>query len=310
MQKGKLATFAAGDEIRSVTITDAHIKALMDHAGSRSIVSHLTHDWYNSIGKPDEDTVEMSARIGALRNFRIDEQGDLSADFVVMPGEHREMILFGALNTPEDNMISVVFSFAPDDPNCIPRDFQAADLVPEGAGTYALFKNATLTNENKNMTPEEFKACLMEALKDPEVSKLLVGDDEETGEMEDYAAMEDAAGITDADKKKEDDQKPALMRLVIRSNRAMARMRKSLDERETEIISKAQAKATEVIGKSPLLKSHMGAVKASDEFEAAVTAQMSVSGNTNRGAAMARVRKDKPELYNAYMKSQEQKGAN
>lgn len=306
MQRGKQAQFAAGDEVRNVTITDRHIDALLGLAGNRSIVSHLTHDWYNSIDKPDADTVEMNSRVGALRNFRKDADGDLSADYVLMNGPKRDMILWSAANTPDENMISVVYDFDKSDPDCIPKDFQAADLVPEGAGTYALFKKATL-NES-NMDKSAFLAMLKEAMQDPETCariKEIVGGNSATMADSEYAAMEEAAGVTDEDKKPEDVQKPALMRFAIRSTRALARMRKSLDARQDEIVTKAKAAATEFIGKSPELKSFTQGINAANEFEAEVTARMSQMEKPDRGLAIRRIAKDKPALYRKYTAQQE-----
>src|SRR6185295_6315635 len=116
MQLGKVATFAGPNgEPKSVTIAPAHIKRLLDFAGNRSIVAHRTHQWFDAQGTATADSVEMDARIGAFKQLRKDESGDLIGDFHLMPGPERENILWGAAHNPEDNMISVVFSYDKND---------------------------------------------------------------------------------------------------------------------------------------------------------------------------------------------------
>ena len=64
MQNGALARFAGEDgKAKQVTISPAHIDALLSHAGNKAIPSHLSHDWFNS----DADAIH--SRIGALKNF-------------------------------------------------------------------------------------------------------------------------------------------------------------------------------------------------------------------------------------------------
>lgn len=145
MELGKLAKFAAikddGGKIhKEVTISDAHISALMAHAGNRSIPVHLTHAAANA--KQDG----LSTKAGTLKTFRTDESGHLLADLHLVPGDVRELALWHAENDPENMMLSAVYSFLPEDSNCIPQDFQAADLVEKGAGVTALLAEDSTTN--------------------------------------------------------------------------------------------------------------------------------------------------------------------
>lgn len=305
MELGVMAYFANADgEAKRVMIEQEHIDKLLAHAGNRAIPSHYTHEWYDAVGKENADSVEMASRVGVFKQFRKDDIGSLIADYYLSPTEKRETILWGAANNPEDNMISVVFDYNKDDSRCIPTSFDAADLVPRGAATKALFSNQT---QNNIMPPIDIPA-LIQALKDsPELIaaiKAIVGHVEDAADSQSETAaaeMEASAGVTDADKKPEDEQKPAAMRAVLRCNRAFSRQlaaipaavdKKAILE-EAKVAS--EASVTALLGKGRILE--LGAdSKTADEFETAITAQMAAGAKT-RGKAILRIHSDKPELW-------------
>lgn len=300
MELGKLAKFEGEDGTpRKVIITNEHIDALLSHAGNRSIPVHLTHEWFLAQGKPNADSVEMNARVAAFKSLQKDSAGNLRGDMYLKDGDSRRDILFGAEHNQEDNMISVVFGFLKDDPLCIPQNFRAADLVPQGAATTALFSESTNPNENTNMpiTIDDLKTLLA----DPAAKAILQGaldghtdaeDDAADGAAADTAAME--AGVTADDKKPEDDKKPAMLRLALQLGR--------MHERKTT----ALLKASEVKAES-LVVAKLGAHKfpeatgetAAKDAEAFITAQLS-AGCPNRATALRRMAKDKPALYDTF----------
>lgn len=421
MELGRLARFA-GDEgkAKQVTITDAHISALLSHAGNRAIPIHSTHDWFDAQGKPNADTVEMAARIGALKSFRRDDAGNLIADaYLNKAKEAAQDLLWGAESNPEDNCFSVVFSYLKDDPQCLPQNFRAGDVVPSGAATTALFgdkdghefhgnqwseghgqllekpievqvkggnnwfgkvtglndkynhetefqeptkrissklskyeithsgiykhiphatdaggmrrdtgfvhvapdgkiteisgddvthsfsKNETAKfSENQNepdMTKDETIALLREEL--PAILKTaLLSEKKECSEESATASeMESDAGVIDADKKPEDEQKPALMRAAVRCERA--RNRKS-EEQKTALLSemetKIKASETALLGKGKFLEA---STKTSDgDTYTATLSTYKEASKGNEVLAVARMLKDKPELLGEYEK--------
>ena len=154
MELGKLAKFAAikedGTRIsKSITLTEAHLSALQNHASNRGVVVHLTHDWRKDIGTPSAATAEFEARIGAIKSLRRNYKNDLIGDLFLKEGKTRKDVLFDAEHSPSDIMLSAVYSFLPEDENCIPQDFTACDIVTQGAGVTALFA------EDENPMPEE-----------------------------------------------------------------------------------------------------------------------------------------------------------
>ena len=308
----RTATFEGPDgKPKSVTITAKHIDALLAHAGNRAIPMHDTHEWFSAQGKANADSVEMNARVGALKNFRKDGAGDLIADAVLKSGGKRDDILFGARENPEDNCFSVVFSYDKSDPECIPQNFRAADLVPSGAATTALFSESDPNqNQNTSMDISEFLA----ALDDPKVKaalKAIMKSHQDAPDPADAAAddsaaseMESAADVQDEDKKPEDDAKPALMRAAIRVARSVTRQTAALKtaqadfaKNETALLAKAatesKAAATALLGKGGFIQ--QGA-KPAEDGETFITAQLA-NGCKTRAHAIARMAKDKPELY-------------
>ena len=199
-------------------------------------------------------------------------------------------------------MLSAVFSYGKDDAKCIPLDFQACDLVAQGAATTALFSESEQTKPYMDITE------LLAALDDPAVKaavkailKSHTGPDEVTEEA--ATATETEAGVMEEDKKPEDDAKPALMRSALRVHRATLRQAKAIIATEkTAILAEAslkgEASATALLGKGGLLKPKEGDENASAPKEF-IEAQMK-SGCPNQATAIARMAKDKPELYKVF----------
>lgn len=258
MELGKLARFDAGNgKAKEVRITDVHIQALLSHAGNRSIPIHDSHEWFDAQMGPNADSVEMNARIGALKNFRRASNGDLIGDAHLNKAKSAAIdFLWGAEANPDDNCFSVVFSYLKDDPDCIPQNFRAADRVPSGAATTALFSE---TN-NDPMEPKDFIALLLTALADKTVQTALLShmpkaDEPDTKAIE---SLEVEAGVTEEDKVATDTQVPALMRSQLRIARAIKRQHKSLAADKVAILAEAKiqagAEATALLGKGGYLK--------------------------------------------------------
>lgn len=285
MTLGKLAQFAGdGDEVKKVTITRQHIEALLSHAGNRAVPIHLTHEWTDAQGKANADSVEMSARIGALKNLRKDSVGDLIADAYLKDGSIRQDILFGAEHNPEDNMFSVVFDYKKNDPECLPINFRAADIVPTGAAVTALFSEST----TKPMDISE----LLSLLDDPKCKDAI------------KAIVKSHKDASDTDAAAADDQSVATMRAQLKEQLAELKTATDLLETtKTAILAQAKtdaaAEATAMLGKSgfPKLGSDGKPETATAKFNAAV-AELKSKG-VKEGAATLAVMKEQEPLYNA-----------
>lgn len=299
MEVGKTAKFQSVDGVpRQVVITSEHIDALLSHAGNRSIPAHSTHEWLSAQDKPNADSVEMNARVAAFKSLQKDSAGNLRGDMYLKEGDSRRDIIFGAEHNPDDNMISVVFGFLKDDPLCIPQNFRAADLVPQGAATTGMFSESN-PNENKTMDINE----LITMLSDPAVKDALKAviksveanmPDPADDAAADTAEME--ADVKPEDKKSDDDKKPAMLRASLRIFRAGIRQTTAM-LKASEGKSKTEAEA--------LITAKMGGVAkfiestgedAAKDGEAFITAQLA-AGCKTRAMAIARMGRDKPELY-------------
>lgn len=306
MELGKVAVFAGPDgETKSVKVSPKYISALLGHAGNRSIPIHRTHEWFSRQGKENADSAELDARIGASKQFRRNELGNLVGDAVFKKGRDWDDAVFAARNNPEDLMFSVVFNYSPDDPECMPLNFRAADLVPCGAATTALFSADTQTQKT-SMDIQE----LLTALDDPAVKAAVKAIlKSHTGPGEDdpadtapAAEMEAATGVTDADKKPEDDKKPAMLRAFIRTGRSIARQTKDLATNETAILAKAKiqagAEATALLGSGKFPGTGTGTGTGEDTVTAKLAGYIA-TGAKNKGVAIMRFAKDFPQEYNA-----------
>jgi len=181
-----------------------------------------------------------------------------------------------------------------------------------GAATTALFGsfNPEENNQKDNkMEPDEFAKLLVAALANPDVSaaiaKIAQGSDDDEPSVADAAMsdekaaaeMEDAAGVTDADKKPEDDKKPALMRAFARCNRAHKRQ---LAANQDSIITQAEARFS---GKIGTLSKRIESVEVKGQtgelpFVARMRKHLEVNPDT--GTAIMRARRDSAEEYNQW----------
>lgn len=300
MEVGKLATFAGEDgKPKSVLITDQHVSALMNHAGNRAIPSHWSHDWAES----DKDPLHM--RVGMLNAFRLDDEGNLIGDLHLSPGEHREKALWSAEHEPGNIMLSAVFNYSKADAKCIPRDFQACDLVSKGAAVTALLEES----KPASMDIQE----LLTALDDPAVKAAVKAIlKSHTGPEEDAAAdsAESDAGVSDADKKKDDDQQPALMRAVGRITRAFKRQLGEAVAAQpdktallAEVKTAAAAEATALLGKGGFIGIG-GDGQSGDEYEKALAkCTADAGGNAVKGGAI--LMREYPHLMHEYGRRQE-----
>lgn len=301
MDLGKLAKFAGEDGPKQLRITDAHIAALLAHAGNRAIPIHETHEWFDAQGKANADSVEREARIGALKQFRRDDAGNLIADaYLNLQKQPAKDLIWGAEHNPEDNCFSVVFSYLKDDPQCIPQNFRAGDIVPSGAATTALFSEDTSTTPSMDINE------LIEALKDEKVQaavSAIIKSHKADSTSDDTASaeMESDAGVGDGDKKADDDQKPALMRACLRVGRAFKRQ---IAEAKANAIDKtallaeaktvAQAETTALLGKSGFI-GHSGADGTTDTYTATLAKYQKDEPNGQK--ALAKMLRENPDLY-------------
>lgn len=296
---GKLARFknADGKNVK-FKVTPEHITAFLAHAGNRAITSHWTHDYLN------EDRDNLHSTTGALKALRRDESGNLVGDYHLAPTEHKQAILWAAQNNPEGMMLSAVFSYAKDDPTCMPQSLDAVDVVETGAATTALLSEDT--NKTPNMDIAEFIAML----DDPKVKdaiKALVKahkDPAESTDAED-AALEKDAGVTADDKKTEDAAMSRAGRMAIQFHRAALRIAKTngaieLAKLSGEIKVQSEASVVAALGASPF-SAVAAAKKDGDEWENKVQAHLAAmpAGKKDRGTAIMRASRDNPDLYNA-----------
>ncbi len=296
MERGATAHFRAGDgKPNKVVITDKHISALLSHAGNRAIPIHNSHEWFQSEDKPNADSVEMSARIGALKGFRKNENGDLIADAYLNKAKPAAMdFLWGAEMNPEANVFSAVFNYLKDDPDCIPVNFRAADLVPDGAATTALFSDDQ--TQNTTMDETELLSQMTAAGSDPHklaAMKACIksmekagGDSEDKSEDTATAEMEETPK---EEKKKDDDQTPALM--------------SAFNKFKTELLSEVGVKIkaeveTARLGGGKFLGG--GDVKKDGDVYTATLATYKDAAKGNEVLAVARMLKDKPELLGEF----------
>ena len=266
MELGKLAQFSARKDDgtkthKAVTLDDAHLAALMNHAGNRAIPVHMTHA--HAEGKQDG----LVTKAGALKGFFRDDDKNLRADLHLAPGATRETALWHADNDPENFMLSAVFSFLPDDPLCIPQDFQAADLVEKGAGVKALFAadlTTTPTPMEETTTPnvDDLLSKLSAACQaDPHT---LAAVKAMLKSIEKADKPEDEAEVTEVAETPNDDAGAVA---------AMAALEKKLNEKMTATLATFEkAKADLLIEAKAQIVAELGSVKVPAEKSKADTA--------------------------------------
>ena len=285
---GKVARFNGPDgKPRTAEITSEHAAAFLAHAGNRAIPVHWTHDYLNDAKD------RLHAKVGALKNFRLDEAGNPVADFYVAPSEYKDAILWNAKEDPENMMLSAVFSYDPKDPKAMPMDLQAADLVECGAATTALFSE---TQPTKTMTEDEIKALVAPMIAEAIAAAAVKPEVE--AEVEMAAAAEAEAGVTDADKKPEDEGKPAAMRAALRIARATSRLTQAaLAASKDETVKLAEAQFTKALGSGKFV------IPAGDDKTDEVEKALAAYSGVSKPQAILKLAKDKPEVYNAFRAS-------
>lgn len=243
MELGKLAKFAAMKEdgtriSKAVTLTEAHLSALQNHAGNRGVVVHLTHDWRKAIGTPTAATAEFEARIGAIKTLRRDSKNDLVGDLFLKEGKTREDVLFDAEHSPDDIMLSAVYSFLPEDENCIPQDFTACDIVPQGAGVTALFAEDTTNmpdDTSSTSASADLVSQLVAACQDPHALAAFKALIKSVETSADAAAEETEAAVVEP----ANDDAGAVA--------AMAALEKKVGDKVTAALAKFEAAKADII---------------------------------------------------------------
>lgn len=260
--------------------------------------AHWSHRWIET----GEDGIE--SKVATWKNFRIDGNGDLAADAYLWPTARKEAILYAAEHDPKGLMVSQVFDYSGGRDDCKPIAVHAADFVERGASTTALLAKLSQTQKTANMaeiTLDDLKTLFATPEGKAMVQGCIDGHDKAADDTE-AAAMESDAGVTDADKKKEDDQKPALMRAQLRIARSVARQSAQLKVDKAAILAEAKtnaaAEATAVLGKGRFISAGGEDDKtktATAKFSAAVK-ELTDKG-VKEGAATQAVLKGQPELY-------------
>jgi len=185
----------------------------------------------------------------------------------------------------------------------MPTSFHAVDLVEQGAATTALLSAypdslSDKDNQTTTATMDDFLTQLKAALQDPDIAaavkamhKSVTSAAAEDMSDDDMSAAMSAAGVTDADKAKEDETKPKTTRALLAIARASKRQ---IDSAAKSAAVEAEASFVKRLGKSGT--AIMSAAKDGEDAETYITAQLS-AGCKSRGAAIARMAKDKPDLY-------------
>lgn len=138
---GGTATYKGRDgKVRSFERTVEVARALLAHAGNRSIPAHFTHDY-------DTNGETLPHRLGLHKNLRIDEAtGNLLSDLHTMPNEYGKLALWTAKTDPNSAAFSAVFGYNPITADgktlAIPTSFDAADFVSSGAACAAMLASA------------------------------------------------------------------------------------------------------------------------------------------------------------------------
>lgn len=272
------------------------------------IPAFFTHGWY------DDDSDPLNNDTGVWKDTRIDNIGNLVADWHAFDTPHKAGIFSRAKVDPNSIAVSPIFDYdlrSGSTTLCNPTRFISADFVKAGAINKALFSDDT--NKTEPMDITEF-LTLLEDPKSLDAIEAIVKKARKSSDDSDSAAaaeMESDAGVTDADKKKDDDQKPALMRALPRCVRAINRIAtaslKSIEERETAILAKAavqsKAEATALLGSGKFLQT--GADKKDGET-ATARFNNAVKELTERGVksgvATQTVLREKKELHTAMLK--------
>lgn len=291
---------SARDEGCGLEMDSTAIDGLLTLANSTGkLSSFFTHAWFES----EEDP--LTSDVGIFQNFQLDS-GNLVADFHAFETSYKPGIFSRVKTDASSIAISPIFDYEVREgaPNkCNPTKFISADFVKYGAINRALLKQTTKqAMADDNATPD-FLTQLAAALKDPTIHaaiKAMVKENEPADD--DVTEMEQDAGVMDSDKKDGDEQKPALMRAVLRSGRALSRQRGELKssvltEIRGELKTLAKAEATALLGKVPGINLNIEAPNA--ENDPKIWIETNIKNGTYKTVAAAKLAmgRKQPKLY-------------
>jgi hypothetical protein len=190
-------------------------------------------------------------------------------------------------------MLSAVFSFLPDDPLCIPQDFQAADLVEKGAGVTALLAaDLTTTPMEETTTPnvDDLLSKLSAACQaDPHMhaaAKAILKSIEKADKPEDEP--EDEPEVTEVAETPNDDAGAVAAmaalekKFEIRLTAQLAEFTKAQEKSKADMLIEAKAQIVAELGsvKVPAEKSKADtALFGMQKVKAAITAQLNKQKN-------------------------------
>lgn len=291
IQAGRMACFSGEDgKARRVMMTGKHADAFIKHANGQPIASHWTH------GHEESEDDSLVSCVGMVKDFSKDADGSLIANFHVAPSEYRDRIFWNARNHATGMMFSPIFRYDASDPEVIPRNFEAADLVGRGAATVALFSEAS-DNENNNQTE-----TVMDEEKVKEIAKAALSEHVEAQSKVDEAnaaIIEKESGVTEADHNEAEDKELTAM---MRAHKRIARAHKrQLTEVQANSVIEAKAQFTREMGNNGYSENNSGAgdsepKTAKAKFSAKVKAYEADCGSYPK--AYRRAASDFPELYN------------
>jgi len=291
-ENGKLAVFKGTDgKAKKLLMTPALIASLMALFTSEGqTTAHWTHDWIES-GKDG-----LTSKVATFRGFKLNEAGHLIADAHLWPTDKREAILHAAEYDPQGMMISTVFDYEGGETDAIAKRVHAADFVEVGASTTALLAKLSEIQPTKTMTEDEIKALVAPMIAEAIAAAAVKPEVE--AEVEMAAAAETEAGVTDADKKPEDEGKPAAMRAALRIARATSRLTQAaLAASKDETVKLAEAQFTKALGSGKF------AIPAGDDKTDEVEKALAAYSGISKPQAILKLAKDKPEVYNAFRAS-------
>lgn len=273
---GKLAVFAGLDgKPVEIKITPALVDSLLAICSEDNrLNAHWTHKHVD--GREDA----LLSRVATWRNFRKDENGNLIADAFTAPGTYREAILHWAENDPQGMMVSMVFDYTGGRDNPIAESVRAADFVAKGAATSALlsaFAKTAKLDMPDNLPPDKTPA--------PDNTPTPPFTPEQVTAIQQM--IQAALNPPDVDASAPPAMFAAITKLIGHRVTAGA----------TEAATLAEARFVKSIGGTAVLKDFSDRHKSPNEnpLRVAVTAQLA-AGAPNRGVAIARALRDKPEL--------------
>ena len=306
---GKLARFANPHtgKTEELLCTPKLVDSLLALCSEdQRLSAHWTHKWI-------EGNEGIDSSVATWRNFRKDDGGNLVADAFLWPTPHKEAILHAALNDPQGIMVSMVFNYEGGKNDAVATGVMAGDFVGKGAMTTALLAALSADDSTSTSKPMDINE-LIAALADPKVQDAVAAiikshkkdipadapvEDDVMEDTEAAATMEDAAGVADGDKSDADKDKPAVLRAVLNSIRAIKRQ---LDGNQDAVSEKAavlaEAKFTKAIGTG---KFQIAAPTEKPELPFVAVLKKHLGTGVTRPLAIMRAKNDaKPGDYNQW----------